>query len=71
MLIVKTEKNTEAVSQSRRDVVLEMNTEETYRYMSTSRHQIAGHTHNVLISDKFFENMTKTKYLGKTVTNNN
>jgi len=37
--------------------------------MVESRHQNAGHSHNLLIINKFFDNASKFKYLETTVTN--
>jgi hypothetical protein len=31
-------------------------------------HQNAGHNHNIKISDKYVENLTEFRYLGRTVT---
>jgi hypothetical protein len=39
--------------------------------MVLSRHQNAGHIHNVLVAIKSFENVAKFKYLGQTVMNKN
>jgi nitrous oxidase accessory protein NosD len=36
--------------------------------MLLSVHQNAGHNHNIMIANKFFENMSKLKYFGKTLT---
>jgi len=39
--------------------------------MVVSYHQHVGQNHNLLIVNKFFENMVKFKYPGTTVTNQN
>jgi hypothetical protein len=39
--------------------------------MLLSRHQNAGQTHDIMIRNKYFENMAQLKYLGTTVTNQN
>jgi hypothetical protein len=39
--------------------------------MLLSRHQNAGQNHNIKIGDRSFENVTRFKYLGTTVTNKN
>jgi hypothetical protein len=36
-----------------------------------SPHQNAGRSHDILIANKSFENVTEFKYLGTTVTNKN
>jgi hypothetical protein len=40
-------------------------------YMLLSRHQNAGHNHNIKIGDRSFENLAQLKYLGTTATNQN
>jgi len=52
------------------EIGLEVNTEKT-EYMVVSRQQNVGQNHNLLITNKSFENLTKFKCLGKTVTNTN
>jgi hypothetical protein len=49
---------------------LEINTEKT-KYMAMSCHQNSGQNHNLLITNKCFENVEKFKYLGMTVTKQN
>jgi hypothetical protein len=41
------------------------------KYMLTSRHQSAGQTHGIRISNRSFENAAQFKYLGTTVRNQN
>jgi hypothetical protein len=63
-------KNKEALIDSSKEVGLEVNTEKT-KYMLLSRHQYAGHNHDIKIANKCFENVAKFKYLGTTITNQN
>jgi hypothetical protein len=60
--------NTEALLEASRDAGLEVNTEKI-RYMVMSYHQNEGQDHNLLITNKSFENMAKVNYLGIKVTN--
>jgi hypothetical protein len=61
-------KNTEALIDASKEVSLEVNTEKT-KYMLQSYHQNAGLNHNMKVVNRFFENVAKFKYLGRTVTN--
>jgi preprotein translocase subunit SecD len=62
--------NTESLLEASRYVGLEVNAEKT-KYMIMSRHPNSGQNQNIRIADKSFENVTKFKYLGKTLTNQN
>jgi hypothetical protein len=65
-------KYTEALLEASREVGLEIITENTkYKCVIVSNRQNVGQNHNLLISNKFFENVTRFKYLGTTVTNQN
>jgi hypothetical protein len=51
-----------------KEVGLEANTEKT-RYMLLSRYQNAGQNHDIKIAIICFENVSKVRYLGTTITN--
>jgi hypothetical protein len=62
--------NTETLLEASRDVGLEINAEKT-KYMIMSRHPKSGQNQNIRIANESFENVTKFKYLGTTLTNQN
>jgi len=39
------------------------------KYMFMSRHQNTGQNHNLLLANKFFENVAKFKCVGTMITN--
>jgi hypothetical protein len=61
---------TETLLGASRDIGLEINAEKT-KYMIMSRHQNSGQNQNIRIANELFENVTKFKYLGMTLTNHN
>jgi len=63
-------RNTKSLLQASSEVGLELNTEKAY-YMVMSSYQNLGQNYNLLISNKYFGNVTKFKYFGTTVTNQN
>jgi hypothetical protein len=64
-----TGKNTEALLSASKDVGLEMNSDKT-KYMVMSRKK-AGQKHRIKITNRFFEGVTKFKYFGTTITDEN
>jgi hypothetical protein len=63
-------KNTETLIDTSKEVGLEINVEKT-KYMLLSRHQNGGQNRDIKIAQKSFENLSQSKYLGTTVTNQN
>jgi len=53
--------NTEDLLEATSEVSLEVNTEKTM-YMVMPRHQNVGENHNLMISNKSFQNVAKLKY---------
>jgi hypothetical protein len=62
--------NTETLLVASRDIGLEINAENT-KYMTMSRHPNSGQNQNIRIANESFEKVTKFKYLGTTLTNQN
>jgi hypothetical protein len=54
----------------RKETGLEVNPEKT-KYMFMSRHQTAGQSNYIRVANKSFEKVTKFKYLGATLTDQN
>jgi hypothetical protein len=65
-----TKKNKETLTDASKEVGLEVNTEKT-KYMLLSRHQNAGQSYDIKITNRCFENVAKFRYLGTTITNQN
>jgi hypothetical protein len=63
-------KNTEALLDASKEIVLEVNSEKT-KYMFMSRHQTAEQSNYIRVVNKSFEKVAKFKYLGATLTDQN
>jgi hypothetical protein len=70
ILVNTIKENKETLLGASRDVGLEINAEKT-KYMIMSTHQNSGQNQNVSTVNEAFENVTKFKYLGTTLTNQN
>jgi hypothetical protein len=57
-------KNTEALLDAGKEVGLEVNPEKT-KYMLMSRRQMIGQKYSIKIANRSFEDVAKSKYLGK------
>jgi hypothetical protein len=62
--------NLETLLEASRDIGLEINTEKT-KYVIMSCHPNSGQNQNIRIANKLFENVSRFKYLGMTLTNQN
>jgi hypothetical protein len=62
--------NAEILLHASRDAGLEINARNT-KYMIMSRHSNTGHNQNIRTANESFENVAKSKYFGKTLTNLN
>jgi hypothetical protein len=62
--------NTESLLEGSRDIGLEINAKKT-KYMIMSHHLNSGQNQNIRIANESLENVTKFKYLGMTLTNQN
>jgi hypothetical protein len=62
--------NTEASIDASKEVSLEVNAEKT-KYMLMSRSQKTGQKHSIKIANRYFEDVTKFKYLGTTLRDQN
>jgi hydroxymethylpyrimidine pyrophosphatase-like HAD family hydrolase len=62
--------NTETLLEAIRDDGIEINAENT-KYMIMSYHSNSGQNQNIRITNELFENVTKFKYLGMTMANQN
>jgi hypothetical protein len=65
-----TNRSTKALLEGSRQAGLEVNAEKT-KCILMSRHQNAGENYNLLMANKFFENVSMVKYFGTTVVNQN
>jgi hypothetical protein len=63
-------KNTETLIYASKEVGLEINVEKP-KYMLLSRNQNVGQNRDIKIANRLFENVSRFKYLGTTVTNLN
>jgi hypothetical protein len=57
-------KTQKSLLEASRDVGLELNTEKTY-YMIVSRHKNVGKNYDLLITNKYFENVANFKCITK------
>jgi hypothetical protein len=65
-----TKENSESLLETSRDIGLEINAEKT-KYMIMSRHLNSGQNQNIRIANASFVNVTKFKYLGMKLTDEN
>jgi hypothetical protein len=63
-------KSTETLIDASKEVGLEIRVDKT-KYMLLSRQQNVGQNRNIKVANRSFENVSKFKYLGTTVTNQN
>jgi hypothetical protein len=64
------QKNTEALLDASKEVSLEVNLEKT-KCMLMSCYQKVGQNHSIKVATRSFEDLTKLKYLGTTLTDQN
>jgi hypothetical protein len=64
------QKNVEALIDAGKEVGLEVNPEKT-KYMLMSHCQKIGQKHSMMIANRSFEDVAKSKYLGTTLTDQN
>jgi glycerol-3-phosphate O-acyltransferase len=64
------QKNTKAISDASKEVDLEVNPEKS-KYMLVPRCQKTGQRQSINIGNRSFESVTKFKYLGTTLTDQN
>jgi hypothetical protein len=65
-----TKENRETLLEASRDTGLEINAENT-KYIIMSHHPNSGQNQNIRTANELFENVTKFKYMGTTLTNQN
>jgi hypothetical protein len=63
-------KNEEALLDASKEIDLEVNSEKM-KYMFMSHHQTAGQSNYIRVANKSFEKVSKFKYLGTTLTDQN
>jgi hypothetical protein len=63
-------KNMETLTVASKEAGLEINTKKT-KYMLLSSNQNAGQSYDINIANTCFENVSKFRYLGTTITNQN
>jgi hypothetical protein len=64
------QENSETLLEASSDIGLEINAEKA-KYMIMSRYLNSGQNQNIKIANESFANVTKLKYLGATLTNQN